>query len=51
MLVNLNEVLLDAKKGGYVRVRVDGNMYDLSEEIILDKNKKHNLLYLLQLME
>ena len=32
-----------AKKSGYVRVRVDGNMYELSEEIILDKNIKHNI--------
>ena len=32
-----------AKKSGYVRVRVDGNLYDLSEEITLDKNKKHNI--------
>ena len=32
-----------AKKSGYVRVRVDGNMYDLSEEISLEKNKKHNI--------
>ncbi len=32
-----------ARKSGYVRVRVDGNMYDLSEEIKLDKNKKHNI--------
>ena len=32
-----------AKKSGYVRVRVDGNMYELSEEIILDKNIKHNV--------
>ncbi len=32
-----------AKKGGYVRVRVDGNMYDLSEEIPMDKNIKHNI--------
>ena len=32
-----------AKKNGYVRVRVDGNMYDLSEEIKLDKNIKHNI--------
>ena len=31
-----------AKKSGYVRVRVDGNMYELSEEITLDKNIKHN---------
>lgn len=32
-----------AAKSGYVRVRVDGNMYDLSEEIKLDKNIKHNI--------
>lgn len=32
-----------AKKSGYVRVIVDGNMYDLSEEISLEKNKKHNI--------
>lgn len=32
-----------AKKSGYVRVRVDGNMYELSEEIGLDKNIKHNI--------
>lgn len=31
------------KKSGYVRVRVDGNMYELSEEIKLDKNVKHNI--------
>ncbi len=31
------------KKSGYVRVRVDGNMYELSEEIKLDKNKKHDI--------
>ena len=37
------KVLADAKKRGYVRVRVDGNMYDLSEEIKLDKNKKHSI--------
>ena len=30
-----------ARKSGYVRVRIDGNIYDLSEEIKLDKNKKH----------
>ena len=36
--------LLDrAKKSGYVRVRIDGNMYELSEEIALDKNIKHNI--------
>ncbi|MEG0614616.1 MAG: excinuclease ABC subunit UvrA, partial [Oscillospiraceae bacterium] len=32
-----------AKKSGYVRVRVDGNVYDLSEEIKMEKNKKHNI--------
>ncbi|MBE6994021.1 MAG: excinuclease ABC subunit UvrA [Ruminococcaceae bacterium] len=32
-----------AKKSGYVRVRVDGSMYDLEETIKLDKNKKHNI--------
>ena len=32
-----------AKKSGYVRVVADGNMYDLSEEIKLEKNKKHNI--------
>lgn len=32
-----------AKKSGYVRVRVDGNLYELSEEIKLDKNKKHTI--------
>ncbi len=32
-----------AKKSGYVRVRVDGSMYELSEEIKLDKNIKHNI--------
>ena len=37
------KVLADAKRSGYVRVRVDGNMYDLSEEIKLDKNKKHSI--------
>ncbi|MBQ7335234.1 MAG: excinuclease ABC subunit UvrA [Clostridia bacterium] len=37
------KVFADARKRGYVRVRVDGNMYDLSEEIKLDKNKKHSV--------
>ncbi len=32
-----------AKKNGYVRVRVDGNIYELTEEIKLEKNKKHNV--------
>lgn len=35
------KVLADAKKSGYVRVRVNGSMYELDEEIALDKNKKH----------
>ena len=37
------KVFSDARKRGYVRVRVNGNMYDLSEEIKLDKNKKHTI--------
>ena len=37
------KVFEQAKKSGYVRVMVDGNMYDLSEEITLDKNIKHNI--------
>ncbi len=36
-------VFEDARKSGYVRARVDGNLYDLSEEIPLDKNKKHTI--------
>lgn len=32
-----------ARKSGYVRVRVDGNLYELTEEITLEKNKKHNI--------
>ncbi len=37
------KVFEKAKKSGYVRVIVDGNMYELSEEIKLEKNKKHNI--------
>ena len=37
------KLLERAKKSGYVRVRVDGNLYELSEEISLDKNIKHNI--------
>lgn len=37
------KVFEKAKKSGYVRVVADGNMYDLSEEIKLEKNKKHNI--------
>ena len=37
------KLLEDAKKSGYVRVRVDGILYDLSEKIELEKNKTHNI--------
>ncbi len=37
------DVLEDLKKEGYVRIRIDGNEYDLSENIELEKNKKHNI--------
>ena len=37
------KVLEGAKRSGYVRVRVDGNMYELTEDITLDKNIKHNI--------
>ena len=37
------KVLEQAKRSGFVRVRVDGNMYDLSEDITLEKNNKHNI--------
>ena len=37
------KVFADAKRAGYVRARVDGSLYDLSEEITLDKNKKHSI--------
>ena len=37
------KIFEQAKKSGYVRVMVDGNMYELSEEITLDKNIKHNI--------
>lgn len=37
------KVFAQAKKGGYVRARVDGNLYELSEEIKLEKNIKHNI--------
>ena len=36
-------VFSDARKSGFARVRVDGNMYDLTEEIELDKNQKHTI--------
>ena len=37
------KLLEDARKSGYVRCRVDGSLYDLSETIELDKNKKHSI--------
>ncbi len=37
------KVFESAQKSGYVRARVDGNMYELTEEISLEKNKKHNI--------
>ena len=37
------KVLDQAKRSGFVRVRIDGNLYELSEEIALDKNIKHNI--------
>ena len=37
------KVFADAKRSGFVRVRVDGNMYELTEEIKLDKNIKHTI--------
>ena len=40
----MHEKVLDqAKKSGYVRVRVDGSQYELTEDIVLDKNLKHNI--------
>ena len=37
------KVLEDARRSGYVRVRADGSLYDLSEDIPLEKNKKHHI--------
>lgn len=37
------KVLDHAKRSGYVRVQIDGSIYELSEDITLDKNKKHNI--------
>lgn len=37
------KVLEDARRSGFARVRIDGSLYDLSEEIKLDKNKKHQI--------
>ncbi|NCB63362.1 MAG: excinuclease ABC subunit UvrA [Clostridia bacterium] len=38
-----NKIFEDARKSGYVRCRADGSLYELTEEIKLDKNKKHNI--------
>jgi len=37
------KLIEDIKKGGYVRIRVDGEIYEVTDEINLDKNKKHNI--------
>jgi excinuclease ABC subunit A len=37
------DVLSEAKKAGFVRARVDGNLYELTERVSLDKNKKHSV--------
>ena len=41
------KLLDNARRSGYVRVRVDGSLYELSEEIKLDKNKKHTVEYVI----
>ncbi len=38
-----HDILVDARKAGFVRARVDGNLYELTERVSLDKNKKHNI--------
>jgi excinuclease ABC subunit A len=38
-----HEILVDARKAGFSRARVDGNLYELTEKVSLDKNKKHNV--------
>lgn len=38
-----HKLIEDIKKGGYVRIRVDGEIYEITDEISLDKNKKHNI--------
>ncbi len=38
-----HKLIEDARKGGYVRIRVDGEVLDINSEINLDKNKKHNI--------
>ena len=42
-----HKVFDDARRSGYVRVRVDGNLYELSEDIKLEKNKKHTIEYVI----
>ena len=37
------EILVDARKAGFVRARVDGHLYELTEKLTLDKNKKHDI--------
>jgi excinuclease ABC subunit A len=37
------QIFEDARKAGFVRVRVDGRIYDLAEDILLDKNKRHSI--------
>ena len=39
----MSKLFEQAKKSGYVRVIADGNMYELTDEIKLEKNKKHNI--------
>ena len=41
--MSTQKLLERAKRSGYVRVQVDGSVYELTEEIKLDKNKKHNI--------
>ena len=38
-----HKLIEDAKKGGFVRIRIDGTVMDVNDEITLDKNKKHNI--------
>jgi len=38
-----NKLMEDMRKSGYVRVRIDGQMYELSDDITIDKKKKHNI--------
>jgi len=38
-----HKMIEDIRKSGFVRIRVDGNIYDINEEIKMDKNKKHDI--------